>query len=175
MKKTIVFDFDGVIHTYSSGWKGVDIIPDPVNPDVVEVIDKLRADGYEVIVVSTRCADNAGMQAVLKYLADHGVIVDDVMATKPPALVYVDDRAVCYRPEVDLYGKIVNFKTWRDTIEGELVDAVDSLAFQLLKAEREAMFRSFDVRAWDNMTEYAREGRRIQARYLLSRYEITAK
>ena len=29
MKKTVVFDFDGVIHSYTSGWKGATIIPDP--------------------------------------------------------------------------------------------------------------------------------------------------
>ena len=40
MKKPIVvLDFDGVIHSYKSGWKGADVIPDepvpgPVVPDL---------------------------------------------------------------------------------------------------------------------------------------------
>ncbi len=29
MKQTVVFDFDGVIHSYTSGWKGATVIPDP--------------------------------------------------------------------------------------------------------------------------------------------------
>lgn len=30
MRKPILcLDFDGVIHSYSSGWKGADVIPDP--------------------------------------------------------------------------------------------------------------------------------------------------
>ena len=30
MKQTVVFDFDGVIHSYTSGWKGATIIPEPL-------------------------------------------------------------------------------------------------------------------------------------------------
>jgi len=48
-KKTIVFDFDGVI-------------------------------------VSTRCARPEGMGAVRRYLRDNHIVVDDVVAHKPPAM-----------------------------------------------------------------------------------------
>ena len=54
-KKTVVFDFDGVIHSYVSGWKGLSVVPDPVVPDIQAAINNLRMDGYKVIVVSTRC------------------------------------------------------------------------------------------------------------------------
>ncbi len=29
MKPILCLDFDGVIHSYTSGWKGADVIPDP--------------------------------------------------------------------------------------------------------------------------------------------------
>ena len=55
-KKTVVFDFDGVIHSYKSGWQGENIIPDPPVNGIKKAIDEIRSAGYEVIVVSTRCA-----------------------------------------------------------------------------------------------------------------------
>ncbi len=60
-KKTVVFDFDGVIHSYTSGWKGADVIPDPVVEGIQSTINSLRQEYYEVIVVSTRCAYPEGM------------------------------------------------------------------------------------------------------------------
>ena len=51
-KKTVVFDFDGVIHSYTSGWQGIGNIPDPVVPGIQSAISTLRMEGYEVIVVS---------------------------------------------------------------------------------------------------------------------------
>lgn len=111
--KTVVFDFDGVIHSYTSGWKGIDIIPDPPVPGIKEAIAEIRAAGYEVIVVSSRCERLAGIEAIYKWLDDHGIVVDGVLARKPPAVAYIDDRAICFdgKPET-LLGKIQAFKPW---------------------------------------------------------------
>ncbi len=113
MKKTIVFDFDGVIHSYISGWKGENVIPDPVVPGVKEVIDELRTAGYEVIVMSSRAAYVEGEVAIKKYLEDNQIQVDGVTYEKPPAIVYIDDRAICFDGDAKtLLDKIKNFKPW---------------------------------------------------------------
>ena len=49
-KPTVVFDLDGVIHSYTSGWKGASEIPDPPVPGMRKVIDELRERGYKVVV-----------------------------------------------------------------------------------------------------------------------------
>lgn len=112
-KPTVVFDFDGVIHSYTSGWKGEDNIPDSPVPGIREAIQNIRLSGYRVVVVSTRCCTASGMGAVRYYLRHHDITVDDVMSEKPPAVCYIDDRAVCFdgHPET-LLEKIVNFKPW---------------------------------------------------------------
>ncbi len=113
MAQTVVFDFDGVIHSYKSGWQGADVIPDPIVPGVKESIDEIRQAGYKVVVVSTRCATERGMAAIYAYLERNGVVVDDVSAEKPPAIVYIDDRAICFdgKPET-LLDKIKGFQPW---------------------------------------------------------------
>ena len=113
MKQTVVFDFDGVIHSYTSGWKGRTIIPDPPVPGIKEAIAEIRAAGYEVVVVSTRCEYMDGIQAILDWLMEHKIQVDRVCTQKPPAIVYIDDRAICFdgKPE-SLLGKIQTFKPW---------------------------------------------------------------
>lgn len=113
MKKTVVFDFDGVINSYVSGWLGVDNIPDPPVPGIKEEIDKIRGAGYEVVVVSTRCNSCIGELAVRDYLSIHNIIVDDVSNEKPPAICYIDDRAICFEGNADgLLNKIESFEPW---------------------------------------------------------------
>ena len=113
MKQTVVFDFDGVIHSYTSGWKGVGVIPDPPVPGIKEAIDDIRAAGYEVVVVSTRCSSQEGAEAIGKYRSNHDICVDDVRKEKPPAIVYIDDRAICFDGNpATLLGKIQAFKPW---------------------------------------------------------------
>ena len=112
-KPTVVFDFDGVIHSYTSGWKGVAEIPDPPVPGIGEAIAELRQLGYRAVVVSTRCSTAEGMGAVRHYLRDNGIEVDSVQMEKPPALCYIDDRAIRFdgHPET-LVEKVRNFRTW---------------------------------------------------------------
>jgi hypothetical protein len=92
-KQTVVLDFDGVIHSYSSGWKGADVIPDPPTPGCREAIAVLR-EKYQVVVVSSRCHQPGGIEAVKVWLTLHDIGVDDVTNDKPPHIVVVDDRAL---------------------------------------------------------------------------------
>ena len=94
MKRTICLDFDGCLHSYTSRWKGPDVIPDPPVDGAAAACRDLRDRGFHVVVFSTRCATNEGIMAVRGWLNRHGIEVDDVVNHKPPALVYVDDRAV---------------------------------------------------------------------------------
>ena len=112
-KYTVVFDFDGVIHSYTSGWKGAVVIPDPPVPGIKEAIAEIRAAGYEIVVVSSRCVTGAGVNSIQSWLDSYGIEVDGIACHKPPAIVYVDDRALYFdgNPKT-LLGKITNFKPW---------------------------------------------------------------
>lgn len=113
MKQTVVFDFDGVIHSYTSGWKGETVIPDPPVPGIKGAIDEIRAAGYEVVVVSTRTGTMAGYAAVHDWLIDNDIVVDRLCSEKPPAIVYIDDRAICFDGKpADLLRKVQNFRPW---------------------------------------------------------------
>lgn len=92
-------------------------------PGIREAIQHIRLAGYRVVVVSTRCCGPEGMGAVRRYLRDNGITVDDVMMEKPPAVCYIDDRAICFdgHPET-LLEKIVNFKPWNYSGEREEKD-----------------------------------------------------
>lgn len=96
-KKTVVFDFDGVVHKYSKGWCN-GVIYDSPNENVREAIKQLRLDNYKVVIVSTRCSDSHGTQAIKDWLIKNNIEVDDVCMHKPPAIAYIDDRAIKYDP-----------------------------------------------------------------------------
>jgi hypothetical protein len=99
-RRTVCLDFDGVLHSYRSGWCGATIIPDPPIHGTREAVARLR-EQYCVVVYSTRCHSEEGRQAVKNWLQRHDIVVDDVCEHKPPALVYIDDRAIRFRGNWD--------------------------------------------------------------------------
>ena len=112
--KIIQMDFDGVINSYTSGWKGHTIIPDEPVKGIKESIEEIRNAGYKVIIVSSRTSTEEGIQAVKDWLLKYNITVDDVRKEKQPAFLTIDDRAICFDGETkDLLSKIQNFKTWQ--------------------------------------------------------------
>lgn len=98
--RTVCLDFDGVLHSYRTGWRGAEIIPDPPIHGTKEAVARLR-EQYRVVVYSARCRTLAGRRAIENWLRKHDIVVDEVCEHKPPALVYVDDRAVPFRGNWD--------------------------------------------------------------------------
>ena len=114
-KPTVVFDFDGVVHSYKSGWCGPKNIPDEPVEGIREAIADIR-EHYRVVIVSTRCDYEGGVAAIWDWLYEHNIIVDDVRKEKPPAIVYIDDRAICFngKPHT-LLDQIKTFEPWYKT------------------------------------------------------------
>lgn len=69
-KPILVLDFDGVIHSYSSGWRGASNIPDPPVPGALDFI--IRAlDTFEVHILSSRSHQWGGKRAMRRWLHKH--------------------------------------------------------------------------------------------------------
>ena len=111
-KQTVIFDFDGVINSYTSRWQGADVLPDPPVAGIKEAIAEIRKH-YRVVVVSSRCYQPGGMEAIKAWLEKYDIIVDNVTDEKPPAVVIVDDRAITFDGKTeDLLERIKSFKPW---------------------------------------------------------------
>ena len=112
MASTICLDFDGVVHSYTSGWQGKLIINDPPVAGTKEAIDKLRMD-YEVKIYSTRCDSEEGQEAIKRWLWKYDIVVDEVCAHKPPAIIYIDDRGLQFNGDWDkTIADVHNFHHW---------------------------------------------------------------
>lgn len=115
-KKTICVDFDGVVHNYVSGWEAIDIIRDPPVAGAIEFL-KQAVEVFDVHIFSSRCAEQRGIMAMRKYLSYHQ-LPDEVMdklrftSIKPPATVYIDDRAWQFNGTFPSLQELDNFKPW---------------------------------------------------------------
>jgi hypothetical protein len=92
---TVAVDFDGVLHSYTSGWTG-DIPTDPPEAGSLEFINKLIDEGYEVVIYTTRAETVEGLHATYRWLQINGFPNVELTSGKPKAIAYVDDRAVPY-------------------------------------------------------------------------------
>lgn len=70
MKPILCLDFDGVIHSYSSGWQGAAVISDPPVKDALQFIVK-ALDRFDVHILSSRSHQWGGKRAMKRWLRQH--------------------------------------------------------------------------------------------------------
>jgi hypothetical protein len=69
-KPILCLDFDGVIHSYSSGWKGADTIPDPPVAGAIQFLRE-AVEHFRVAIFSSRSNQVGGIQAMRQWLDLH--------------------------------------------------------------------------------------------------------
>lgn len=125
----ISLDFDGVIHSYQSGWAGdACVIPDPPVPGAFAFITEAIDRGMDVNIFSTRSHVPGAREAMRQWMIDHDL--DPKVAglvrfpkKKPNAVLLVDDRGFHFKGTFPSFEYIDGFKPWnkggeRDDVEG---------------------------------------------------------
>ena len=66
----LCLDFDGVCHSYSSGWQGAAVIPDDPVPGLFEFLDAVKKH-FDICVFSSRSHQPGGIEAMRDWFAKH--------------------------------------------------------------------------------------------------------
>jgi hypothetical protein len=139
-KPILCLDFDGVIHSYTSGWKGPRSIPDEAVPGAIEFISNCLGH-FQVCIYSSRSRYLFGRRAMRKWLFDKlldyifdkypqsldAPFIDESSGygaaksmlyeikfpiKKPAAFLQIDDRAICFNGTFPNLDEIKAFKPW---------------------------------------------------------------
>lgn len=128
-KPILCLDFDGVCHSFTSGWQGMDVILDEPVPGLWDFL-LLACDKFDVQVFSSRSEQASGILAMIAWFGKHtpfsrpttyskshiswygGTVSISFPTSKPPAFLTIDDRAITFTgqwPEVE---QLLQFKPW---------------------------------------------------------------
>ena len=119
----LCLDFDGVLHSYESGWTGADNVADESVPGAMRFLDSATMH-FQVAIYSARSSQEGGILAMQDWLKVHlmwefgQTIAEEIFARlvwptqKPPAFLTIDDRAICFTGEWPSMQELLDFKPW---------------------------------------------------------------
>jgi hypothetical protein len=123
-KPILCLDFDGVVHSYTSGWKGARYIPDPPVPGAFDFMALALVSGWDVVIHSSRARYCGGISAMRSWLKNHagnsyydspaGDGLENVrfVRWKPSATITIDDRAITFAGTWPDCNELLSFKPW---------------------------------------------------------------
>jgi hypothetical protein len=133
-KPILCLDFDGVLHSYSSGWIEHDFIPDPPVPGAMQFLAE-AIQHFDVKIFSSRSNPKyeGGIRAMITWTAywarkqltneEPTYIANSVInalchnkeawpTTKPAAFLTIDDRALTFEGNWPSINELKSFKPW---------------------------------------------------------------
>lgn len=131
-KPILCLDFDGVIHSYKSGWVAPDFIPDPPVPGAFEFLHA-ALEHFDVQIFSSRSHQENGMRAMQIWtefwarkeldnsepLYRANAVINAIAwrkeawpKEKPPAFLGIDDRVLTFTGEWPNAQELLKFKPW---------------------------------------------------------------
>jgi hypothetical protein len=124
-KPILCLDFDGVVHSYTSGWQGMGVVPDPPVDGAIRFLER-AAEAFEVAIYSSRSRSLRGRWAMQAWLEKHVIAhfgvdrtgADDLLVAirwpwfKPSAFVTIDDRALTFTGTWPTIADLRDFRPW---------------------------------------------------------------
>lgn len=127
-KPILCVDFDGVLHSYSSGWKGAGVANDPPVDGAADFLFRATKH-FTVAIYSSRSKSLAGRACMQRYIKQHldtsltfcgedhgnGDFISEVIKWpwfKPSAFLTIDDRALTFLGEWPDMQALRDFKPW---------------------------------------------------------------
>lgn len=125
-RPTICVDFDGVLHSYTSGWQGPGKAVDPPVEGACEWLEELTIH-YKVAIYSSRSKSLRGRACMKRYCRKHfntsvgwsghhrkDFLFEELLWPwfKPAAILTIDDRAHCFTGDFPSVEQIKLFKPW---------------------------------------------------------------
>lgn len=162
----LAIDFDGVIHSYTSGWKGARAIPDPPVPGAIAWLRSLVFDQrdpfaprhahFDVCIFSSRSRHFGGRNAIKRWLLKNGMRPGELEAIrfpllKPPAHLLIDDRAMCFQGQFPSLLDLKYFRPWykplteRERFQRAAEEIHAEEAAGMLMDAQEAQYRFEDI------------------------------
>lgn len=116
MKPVLCLDFDGVLHSYTSGWTGADNVIDQAVPGSWEFLEE-AAEHFTIHVFSSRSNQPGGIKAMKEWMSlEFGGqwVAENIMfpTYKPPAMLTIDDRAITFTGEWPVVAELLTFRPW---------------------------------------------------------------
>jgi hypothetical protein len=128
----LCLDFDGVIHSFKSGWKGATNIPDPPVEGAIDWLRSLlgrpinedtglRYIDFRVAIYSVRSRHLFGRRAMKKWLMKYNlkkseINLIDFPLMKPQLYLQIDDRAITFTGTFPKVEELKKFQPWHKNV-----------------------------------------------------------
>jgi hypothetical protein len=144
-KPILCLDFDGVIHSYSSGWQGAGVANDPPVAGTLEFLHEATKH-FRVMLYSSRSKSFAGRRAMRRYMREHFYLpltfspdhhhdfLHEAIGYpwfKPSAFITIDDRALTFTGNWSDFAPptLKAFRPWNKRVRDSGSDAQRGDAF----------------------------------------------